>query len=734
MLVFFFLIQGFWGQASGKRVGEGIILYPKLTASPPQIDGILDDPAWQEGPIVNGPFIINHPVYGEVFPQKTEVYLSYDYNNIYVAFYCFDTEPGKIKTSINRRDNLGTDDWVGVDLDAMGNRQFTYEHLCNPNGIQTDAINSASGGENSDPDWVWYSFGKLVENGYIVEMKIPLKSLKFKSGNNVVLNLAFFRFASRTGTNASWPQIDQQKGYFNSLIPVVFEKLNRQLRLEALPSFTYGSIRDRLSPAEWSEPDRSSQLGIGLKYGITSSIDAEITVNPDFSQVESDEFQVLVNQRYPIFYSEKRPFFMEVQNQFEIAGLMPGFTNMNTAVHTRNIIDPAWGGKIAGDLGKISAGILAAGDEWPGKQLSGSGNTLLNNGKNANFLLGRLKYSLKGDNYAGLIYTGRKFGDDSNRVIGGDLRFRLKGNHNISFNGLFSDSRDPETLEDSRGGAFTLAYENFRKPLNLFFSAEHYTADFRMDSAYYYRTGITGLTAYINPNFYPAKEKIPWLARIRYVLIAAYTYDHVTEMDDALLTNRIHLEFPIQGYFSLAYSIKKEAWMGQSFNQANFSVRGEAQLTNWLYINNEISFGKLLYYTGPFLGHKTTFSFSATLQPGNKFTQGFGYQYQHFTRASDGKPIYDLNILISRTTYQFNKYFFIRSLIQYDSYRKMVLTDILGSFTLIPGTVIHLGYGSLHEKNYWDTVNSKWAPGIETGKYYQFTQSLFFKASYMLRF
>ncbi len=733
MLIFFFLIDCLWAQVSKKRIGEGIILYPKLTVSPPKIDGVLNDSAWKDIPIVAEPFIIDTPVYGEILPQKTEVWLTYDHDNIYVAFYCHDTEPEKIKTSISRRDNLETDDYAGVDLDAMGNRQFTYVHMCNPSGTQEDLIYSAFGGENLDPDWVWYSSGNIVADGYIVEMKIPLKSLKFKSGNNVMLNIAFYRFISRNGTNAAWPQIDQQKGYLNSLVPVVFEKLSPQLKLEALPVFTYGSIRDRLTPSEWSKPDRSTQLGFGFKYGITSSLNTEITVNPDFSQVECDQFQVLVNQRYPVFYSEKRPFFMEIQNQFDLAGVT-GSTNMSTAIHTRNIIEPAWGGKIQGDLGKVSLGILAAGDEWPGKELDGSPNALLYKGKNANFLFGRLKYILKGDSYVGLIYTGRKFGDDSNQVIGGDIRFRLKGNHNIFFNGLFSDSQIPETMKKSKGGAFTLTYENSRKPLNLFFSAEHYTEDFRMDSAYYYRTGITALSAYIGPNFYPAKEKIPWLVKIKYILSANYTHDHVTKMDDALLTNKVNFIFPLQGIFSLSYTIQKEAWMRQSFNQVNFAASGQVQLTNWLYLSTGISYGKLLYYAGPFLGHKTTFSFGTILQPSNKFAQALEYRYQHFTRASDGEPVYDLNILVSKTTYQFNKYFFIRALIQYDSYQKIVLTDILGSFTLIPGTVIYLGYGSLHGKNYWDTVNSKWDPGMGPGKYYQFTQSFFFKASYMIRF
>lgn len=721
MIVFLFLIGGLAAHASGKGTGEGEKLYPKLTKIPPKIDGVLDDPAWQDGPIVAEPFIVNYPVYGETLPQKTEVWLTYDYHNIYVAFYCHDTEPGKIKTSISRRDNLRNDDWVGIDLDAMGTRQFTYDHLCNPAGIQADLVNSASGGENSDPDWVWYSSGKMVKDGYIVEMRIPLKSIKFKSGNNIMMNLAFYRSVSRTGTNASWPLIDEKKGYFNSLVPVVFEKLKPQLRLEALPTLTYGSIWDRQSPSEWSNPDNSTQFGIGIKYGITSSINTEITINPDFSQVESDAFQVVANQRYPIFYIEKRPFFMEIQNQFDLAGLV-GPTNMSTAVHTRNIIDPAWGGKITGDSGKISAGILAAGDEWGG------------GGKNANILFGRLKYSLKGDSYVGLIYTSRDFGDDSNHVIGSDFRFTLKGNHKIGFNGIYSDSKDPETLKKSNGGAFTLTYENYRKPLSLFFFAEHYTRDFRMDSAYYYRTGITTLSANIAPSFYPKKEKLPWLKKIRTQFSIDYTNDLVTGMDDASFATSLSFTFPLQGYFSLSYRIQKEAWMGESFNQNRFGVNGEVQLTNWLYLYGSFSTGKSLYYAGPFLGHKPSFYFQTRIQPSYKFTQDFEYQYQHFTRASDDKRIYNLNMFISRTTYQFNKYLFIRSLIQYDSYRKIVLTDILTSFTLIPGTVIHLGYGSLHRKQYWDNVNFTWDREMEQGKYYQVTQSFFFKASYLIRF
>ena len=295
------------GHAAG-RTGENVVLRPERTTQAPVIDAVLDDPAWSSGPIVQEPFITNSPVYGKQLQEKTKVWLTYDPDNLYFAFYCF-ADPKKIKSTLAKRDGVLGDDWIDVDIDTMGTRQFTLEHMCNPLGIQTDLINSASGGESTDPDWVWYSAGRIVEDGYIVEMRIPLKSIKFKSGENVTMHMGFYRNQSHSGTNSSWPQIDQKNGYFNSLTPVVFEKLNNQLRLEALPSVTYGSLWDRQSPEKWSSADDASQFGIGIKYGITSSVNAELTVNPDFSQVESDAFQVAVNQRYPTFYSEKRPFF-----------------------------------------------------------------------------------------------------------------------------------------------------------------------------------------------------------------------------------------------------------------------------------------------------------------------------------------------------------------------------------------------------------------------------------------
>ena len=163
---------------------------------------------------------------------------------------------------------------------------------------------------------------------------------------------------------------------------------------------------------------------------------------------------------------------------------------------------------------------------------------------------------------------------------------------------------------------------------------------------------------------------------------------------------------------------------------------GGTQITKWLNVFAFFRTGKRLFYDpdDPFLGNRLSFTFETRFQPNPKLRQDFEYTYQHFKRSSDSSLVYDLSILVSRTTFQFNKYLFIRAVVQCDRYRNVVLTDLLASFTLIPGTVIHLGYGSLHKKQYWDDINQQWDSGIDLGKYYQNTQSLFFKVSYLYPF
>jgi hypothetical protein len=198
----------------------------------------------------------------------------------------------------------------------------------------------------------------------------------------------------------------------------------------------------------------------------------------------------------------------------------------------------------------------------------------------------------------------------------------------------------------------------------------------------------------------------------------------------------LRFSFSRQGNLRLDYLFLKEHWAGQDFKQNELRLRGGTQITKWLNVRSTFSTGKRLFYDldDPFLGNRLSFTFRTGFQPNPKLKQDLEYTYQHFKRSSDSSLVYDLNILVSRTTFQFNKYLFVRALVQYDSYQNVVLTDMLASFTLIPGTVVHLGYGSLHQKQYWDDINQQWDTGVDLGKYYQNTQSLFFKVSYLYRF
>ena len=284
---------------------------------PPVVDGILDEAIWKSAPTIIEDLITLTPAYGEIMPKKTNIWVAYDKENLYFAFKCFDDEPDKIKTSTTKRDNIWTDDIIGLILDTSNNRQEAYEFYVNPNGIQGD-LYIVSSSEDQEPDWVWNSAAKIVEDGYTAEIHIPLINIRYTDGKDVKMGLMIVRVISRLGLQGTYPAYPPGKGILESMSTIEFDELARQQKIEILPSVTYSSIWDRQTPENWSDPDDKAELGVSAKYGLSSSAVAEATINPDFSQVESDQFQIVVNQRYPIFYSEKRPFFMEAGNFFNL--------------------------------------------------------------------------------------------------------------------------------------------------------------------------------------------------------------------------------------------------------------------------------------------------------------------------------------------------------------------------------------------------------------------------------
>jgi Domain of unknown function (DUF5916)/Carbohydrate family 9 binding domain-like len=696
-------------------------------AEPPMIDGVLDDSAWTAGPVETGEWLSYNPLHGDKIPQKTKVWIGHDTNYLYFAFQCDDPDPSGIKTSITRRDNIWADDWVGISLDALNSGQFSYHLMVNPNGVQLDMLNSVAGGEDESPDYVWDSAGRRNDQGYAVEMRIPLQTIRFRGGPDVNMGILFWRRVSRTGVSVAWPPLEPGKWVFEKHAALRFGELRPRLPREIIPSTTYVRNQARQTPSEWGHADGEGDFGASGKYGITSTITLDATINPDFSQVESDAFQVEVNQRFPNFFSEKRPFFMEGTGIFTLAG-QGNDNSLQTAVHTRRIVDPVFGAKLTGSSGRLAFGTLTALDQSPGRNVPEDDQNFR---KDRLFNIARAQYSLGPSDYVGGIAIDTEFGAGYNRVLGADVSWRVNSTQRISAFVLGSASKSEVTLESKDGVGAQAGYEYNTRTLTLAAFGEHYDRDFQMDTAFINRVGITGGWGYAQYSFYPARTK-HWLLRISPFTFTQGGHDENAGGNDLLQVTGIRLNFSRQGNLRVDRFDGFEAWAGQRFDRGRWRLQGNVQLYRWLSVDGGYFFGDAVYYdeVDPFPGRSYDGRIGLTLQPSGRLSQALSYRRISFDRASTGEHVYDVDLIYSRTTYQFSREFFVRSIVQFDSSRYQVLTDLLASYELRPGTVVYAGYGSLIEQRGY--VDGEWVPG--SGTYATSQRGFFFKASYLHRF
>jgi hypothetical protein len=694
---------------------------------PPAIDGRLDDQAWQTPALPLGEWITYNPGYGEKLPQRTEVWVAYDDKNLYFAFRCRDPEPDKVRGNLSRRDQLFNDDWVGLSLDSLAAGQSSYDMFVNPRGVQGDILTSSSAGEQLAPDWVWDSAGQTTAEGYDAEIRLPLKSIRFKSGHDVPMGIMFWRRVSRLGQSASWPDIQPGKSFIERHATLMLHDLKAPLMLELIPSVTYSTHQMRETPDRFAPRDSEPDAGLSLKYGLTSAVTLEGTINPDFSQVESDTFQVEVNQRFPLFFSEKRPFFMEGMGTFELAGAN-GDANMRTAVHTRRIVDPLWGGKLTGQLGRVTFATLSASDEAPGRPFDTEINPHL--GRKQGFHIARALYGLGKNRYVGALLTDTEFASGHNRVAGSDVSLRF-GNHSTSATFLATQSRSPDDRESRSGLGGQVSYIYETKRWLFINQAEHYDRDFQMDTAFYNQTHITANWSFLALSLYPDAKKHPWLKRVVPFVFSRFVEDRGQGGNLKFLLPGLRIHTSRQGFFRVDGGFGEEPFAGRQFPIGFVRVMGNAQYTKWLFVNVYAQIGRGVFYDeeNPFSGRSRNGNVDVTFQPTSSFNQTIGYNRAEFDRLT-GEHVYRVNVLNTRTTYQFSKQFFLRGIVQWDSSRKRVLTDLLGSFELLPGTVAYLGYGSLIEERQWD--GARLLEGA--GNYLTTRRGLFFKASYIHRF
>jgi hypothetical protein len=718
------------------RIGLGVLLFllvglapaaarggeffkPLRVSVPPAIDGRLDDAAWRDAPSFTA-FKTFAPDFGQEASERTVAFMAYDAENLYFAFKCYDREPDKIKTSVATRDTIRPDDWICVNLDTFNDQQSLCAFYVNPFGIQTDS-RFASGKEDFSVDLVWASAGRLDPDGYSVELRVPFKSIRYAGSRRVEMSIFFERWISRRSEHASYPALDPARGYFflTQMMPLELEDIRKYTLLEVLPAYTYRDAAERVDGALVGD-EAVHDAHLTGKYGITSQLIFDGTWNPDFSQIEADAGQVDVNLRYDLFFAEKRPFFLEGSELFQLAG-SSGSDPLAAAVHTRTIVDPRLGFKLSGKVGRKDtvAAILAldaAPSEdplWAPGDDKYAGNAVL-----------RYKRAVAGDGFLGAFYTGREYGGGFNQVAGADGQVRLTKSSQLGFHGFGSWTKAGEAAAD--GLAIGLNYLYDTRNLGIEASFHDISRDFQADTGYLMRRGVAGARVSVLPKFYP---KSRFFRKVMPNLTTAGSKDlpsGLFETNDAIgLTILLPGNTTVQalGRYST------EVFLDRRFDTSGGLLQVISQVTKQLYLRGLFSrSNSIRYVADPYQGYGSRLTGTMTYRPSEKFDLTAGLTYADFTSDSTGVKEYDYAIWRGRLTYQLNKYLFFRGIVEYNSFRKELLTDLLASFTYIPGTVVQLGYGSLYDRTAW--VDGEYR---EADRFLEMKRGLFFKASYLWR-
>ena len=342
-------------------------------------------------------------------------------------------------------------------------------------------------------------------------------------------------------------------------------------------------------------------------------------MNPDFSQVESDAFQVEVNQRFPVFFSEKRPFFMEGAGIFNLAGNGQGDASMLYAVHTRRIVNPIVGAKLTGSLGRVTFGSLTAVDQAPGRTEDPLDPL---SGKEKLFQVARAQVALGPGSYAGAMATFTDLAGRTNVVGGTDLSLKIKGSNQVSAFVLGSSTDDPVDGASS-GVGLQAKYSFDSKRVGLSAQVEHYDEAFVMDTAFLNRVGITNGWGFVEYSFYPDKDKHSWIRRITPFTFFQGGRDRVQDGDEYISVNGLRLNFTRQGFFRVDKSFGREAWMGREFENGRWRMFGNVQLFRWLRPYGNLNWGHAVYYDeiDPFQGWSMTTSAGALFQPNGRFSE-----------------------------------------------------------------------------------------------------------------
>ena len=471
------------------------------------IDGNLDEPVWRRAARLNG-FSQYQPVDGRPADEPTEVLVWYSPDAIYFGIKAREIHGNVVRATHANRDNIDSEDQIQILLDTDNARQIAFLFGVNPYGVQQDGtrsaqfaggaggpsatgggfrnINPLEGSVDLNPDYFFESKGRLVEGGYEVEVRIPFKSLRYQDARVQNWGIHILRRVQHSGFQDTWAPALRANANFLAQSGTLegLHDLKRGLVLEATPTVTARADR---SPTIGNGRDyqQKGELGGDVRWGIRQNLTLNGTINPDFSQVEADVGQVLLNERFALFYPEKRPFFLDALELFD---------SPNQLIYTRQIVAPLGGLKLTGKLGGTNiASMLVADDQ----QYSWAGN------HSPLFGVSRIRYDFGSSNTLGAVLTTREDGANYSRVAAADYRFYHSKLYFAQFQtaGSWTDS-----LRNRRNGSLYQAdWDRTGRAWGFHYTLRSLDPGFKAAAGFVNRTGIIETRVFNRLSFYGAQ-------------------------------------------------------------------------------------------------------------------------------------------------------------------------------------------------------------------------------------
>ena len=715
---------------------------PTLTDTPPVIDGVLDDEIWVTAAHLTA-FTQQSPLDGAPATEETDVYIAYDADHIYFSFHNHYEDPSIVRANRVDRDRAGQDDLMQVYLDTFLDQQRGYAFAVNGYGVQVDGIITAGrsgfGGGPGQPipsgdrswDALFDTGGQIVEDGYTAEMAIPFKSLRYPTppeGEPHRWGLQIVReVKGKDRENQVWAPMSRGETSFFAQMGVLegMTDLSTSRNIEVLPTFTaiqYGEI-DPTRPG-FANQDTDPDAGVNLKYGVTSDLTADFTINPDFSQIESDRPQIEVNQRFPLFFSELRPFFVEGAEIFNIRAPV-------TFVHTRTIVDPDYGAKFSGQVGRFSLGLLTANDVAPGR-VEDSADPAFD--QTAQTFIARVRYDLYAESNIGAIVTDREFLDSHSRVVGLDGNFRLSPTISADFRAVGSFFKDLGAEEED-GHMLSTGIRQSSQNVNWSLTASQISPEFATEVGFVRRTDTRRLGSSLGYRFWPESWIIEWGPSLSY----GRTYDYDDVLQDENLGLRVNSTFARSISLNAGYDLNLERFDGIEFTQRSVSIGWNVRTNRSIAFSGNVSIGDRIYFLGPFLGDQIRWSLNGILRPIDRLETNLRFTSSRLTDPSDGDAeLFHVKIVRAQNYLQITDRLGLRNITEFNTQDETFDLNFLFNYRVNAGTVFFVGYDDHYQQA--DLIEGdRDGDGIDEQLFFtdglrRTNRAIFVKLQYLLRY